>query len=336
MQLSVDGDVENVYVFVSDALRYDYAPESLRQYGDVVRTIASATNTCTSFPTLVTGRYPPEHGVWTFSGLLPEGMPTVYDYFPGESPGFYTPHVLVDSVDQAAHYGRLPAFYDHLARLEPPYFVLDRDTTPHLPFGYDAADNDQLEIVSKYDPDFPFETPDGIDPDYPSSGEYLAAYGNDHERLVADYERGCEMSVARFESRLRHLREHGLLENTLVVFTADHGEELGEYGRYTHGESPVPETVTVPTVFYMEGGEVTVQGEFVAHVDLFPTIVSAVGSDFPSGLPGYDLATGAPDDRTVFSANMNRAHTDSPAMDWARGTPAAGTCSRTPASRRAC
>lgn len=44
------------------------------------------------------------------------------------------------------------------------------------------------------------------------------------------------------------LAEHGLTENTLVVFTSDHGEEIYEHGDASHGQSLHPELVHVPLV----------------------------------------------------------------------------------------
>jgi arylsulfatase A-like enzyme len=338
MKLHLDGTVENVYIYVADSLRYDAVDKQLSEYGRPIRTVASATNTCSSFPSIATGRYPPEHGVWNFSGVLPDGMITLFDLFPGDSPGFYLPNALHDSVGSAVHYGSLPDFYDHLGSLESPYFVLDRDTAPHLAYGYDSGDNEQRRLVEKYDSEFPVAFPEELETDFPSSGEYLEAFGEDDERLRQDYQRGAEMSIGRFESRLRNLRANGLLEDTLVIFTADHGEELGEYGRYSHGGSPVPETVYVPTVFYMENGAVDVSGEFMALVDLFPTIANLVGHDAPVELPGCDLVAGASDERLVFSAVRNRTGQRFESTDWSAWdlTGGGGTRSPTPACWVAC
>ena len=49
---------------------------------------------------------------------------------------------------------------------------------------------------------------------------------------------------------LERLREAGALDNTLVVFTADHGESLGEHGEQTHGAFAYNSTLRVPLILW--------------------------------------------------------------------------------------
>jgi hypothetical protein len=64
-----------------------------------------------------------------------------------------------------------------------------------------------------------------------------------------------------------------------------------------------PEMVYVPTVFY--NGEVTVDGDFMRHVDLLPTIASLISQSVDGSRPGYDLTEGAPENR-IFNADKRR------------------------------
>ena len=299
MKIDAGGQVENVYIYVSDALRYDSVPERLREYGSVLKTVSSGTNTCTEFPTMVTGLYPPQHGVWTFSGLIDSSTETIFDFADGEFPNYWTPSPIVDSRDDVIHYNDLFEYFQHVERLDQPFVLLDRDNLPHLPYGYDNASGlDKVTEEFGYDMS-PVFTAEG---ENPSSKEYQAQRDGDFEQMRQDYRVAAEGSVRRFESRLGVLRDLGLLENTLVIFTADHGEELGEYGQFMHGGSPVPETVYVPTLFYRDDRDITVDADFMAHVDLFPTIASAMDVSASDELPGYDLLDGAPERRQIFSA----------------------------------
>ena len=294
----MSGSVDSVYIFVSDALRYDRTPDRLSDYGPVVKTAASATNTCTSFPTIMTGLYPPQHGVWTFSGLVDPSTPTIFDLVDGSFPCYWTPSPVHDSVDDVAHNNDLAAFLRELDRHEGPFVVLDRDNSTHLPYGYDSADGvDEATERYGYDMSPPLRSEDGK----LTTDEYRASRAGDFERRRSEYDLAAEASVRRFENRLNVLRDFGMLEDTLVVFTADHGEELGEFGRFTHGRTPVPGTVYVPTLFHRPDGEITAEGDFMSHTDLFPTMASAMGEPTPDG-PGYDLFEGVPDGRLVFSA----------------------------------
>ncbi len=70
------------------------------------------------------------------------------------------------------------------------------------------------------------------------------------------------------------LREWGILENTLVILTADHGESLTEHGIYFDHHGLYQVTLHVPLIFKYAGlpqGKV-VQG-FVQHPDITPTIL---------------------------------------------------------------
>jgi arylsulfatase len=79
------------------------------------------------------------------------------------------------------------------------------------------------------------------------------------------------------------LRERGMLDNTLIIFTSDHGDTLGDYGiwdkRYFYEQSVgVPLVMTGPgiTVNPRLGG--TISKELVSQVDLYPTILDAAGA----------------------------------------------------------
>jgi len=87
------------------------------------------------------------------------------------------------------------------------------------------------------------------------------------------------------------LSELGIREETLIVFTSDHGEDLGDHCSYGKGfpardnVSRVPLVVAGPGV---EGGRV-VDG-LVELVDLVPTLIDLTGGPVPSDLQGNTLA----------------------------------------------
>lgn len=91
---------------------------------------------------------------------------------------------------------------------------------------------------------------------------------------------------------LDHLREAGMLEGALVIFTADHGESLGERNYwFSHGQHLHDELVRVPFVVrYPEGyehpksvsdGTYERVSSLVSHLDVMPTILDAFGLEGP-------------------------------------------------------
>jgi arylsulfatase A-like enzyme len=88
------------------------------------------------------------------------------------------------------------------------------------------------------------------------------------------------------------LQRHGVLDQTLVIVTSDHGEGLGEHNLFDHGESLYRTEVRVPLVIRPPSGlnRSLVVGETVSLRDLPATIVDLSGLGAGSPFPGKSLA----------------------------------------------
>ncbi len=87
---------------------------------------------------------------------------------------------------------------------------------------------------------------DAADPEHrPGRQGELDAVGRRLGDLYDDCLAGLDSELGRF---LGQLRERGLLANTWVVITADHGEHFGEHGHFGHGSSLYNELTHVPLV----------------------------------------------------------------------------------------
>jgi tetratricopeptide (TPR) repeat protein len=87
------------------------------------------------------------------------------------------------------------------------------------------------------------------------------------------------------------LAAQGVLDDTLVVFTSDHGESLGEHGEQTHAVFIYEATIRVPMIFRHPGtlpAGTVYQGD-ARGVDLFPTVLSMLGHSIPVN-QGFDLS----------------------------------------------
>jgi arylsulfatase A-like enzyme len=77
---------------------------------------------------------------------------------------------------------------------------------------------------------------------------------------------------------------------TIVVLTADHGESLGEEGRYfLHGSSTTPDQAHIPLILRAPGLPAGRRTEIVHHVDVMPTLLDLVGIETPAGTSGVAL-----------------------------------------------
>jgi arylsulfatase A-like enzyme/Flp pilus assembly protein TadD len=85
------------------------------------------------------------------------------------------------------------------------------------------------------------------------------------------------------------LEDKAMLENTIIVFTADHGEALGEKGEETHSYFAYNNTIHIPLIFYVPGMKHKMVEDNVCHVDIFPTLCQLLGGDMPNHLQGRSL-----------------------------------------------
>ena len=89
------------------------------------------------------------------------------------------------------------------------------------------------------------------------------------------------------------LTRRGLWENTLVIYTTDHGAMIGDYGQtgkgnFTEPVIRVPYLVVPPGSAPASGAQRAYDG-LVEHVDLTPTILDYAGIAQPGELPGHSL-----------------------------------------------
>jgi arylsulfatase A-like enzyme len=87
-----------------------------------------------------------------------------------------------------------------------------------------------------------------------------------------------------------YLRDAGLLENTLVLFVADHGDYFADYGLQRKGAGLPEVLMRIP--FWAVGPGIVARDnatDFISLADLFPTLCEAVGQPIPLGVQGRSL-----------------------------------------------
>ncbi|MFG0247509.1 MAG: sulfatase/phosphatase domain-containing protein, partial [Phycisphaeraceae bacterium JB051] len=99
-----------------------------------------------------------------------------------------------------------------------------------------------------------------------------------------------------------HLESRGLMDSTILCFASDHGETLGSHGGLMDkGIFHFDEIQRVPLFMRLPGDEHAGErnDQLVSLVDMYPTILSAAGADYPADqLPGrsiFDLIDGCDD-----------------------------------------
>jgi arylsulfatase A-like enzyme len=92
-------------------------------------------------------------------------------------------------------------------------------------------------------------------------------------------------------SLLDELDRRGVLEHTIAIITADHGEQFGEHGVFNHGFSVYDQEVHVPLLIISRGAPVGLStSKPVSLRDLPATVVDLIGLGSGSPFPGHSLA----------------------------------------------
>lgn len=112
------------------------------------------------------------------------------------------------------------------------------------------------------------------------------------EEAVDEYAAEISYADNQFGRLLDTLRRRD--RPLLLVFTADHGEGLGEHGEMTHGVTAYDAVLHVPLFFYGYGFDDAGRSDVLArHVDIVPTILARIGITADPELRGTDLLQAA-------------------------------------------
>lgn len=156
-----------------------------------------------------------------------------------------------------------------------PFFCFLSWGPPHQPYRTTKEWNIYDPAKLEFRPNVPAEVRDD-----PKSRRWIAGYYGSCSAL--DHEMGRLLSF---------LEENDLADNTLVVFTSDHGDMLGSHGLF-YKEKPEEESLHIPLYMSMPGrirGKQSVS-TLASSVDLTPTILALCGLHPYQGIAGKDLS----------------------------------------------
>ena len=279
----------NVVVVTWDTTRVDYldevsAPHLMELAEDGVWFSEARTTVPLTTPahaSLLTGTYPPEHGV-RVNGFhrLEASSVTLAEAFRGKG---YSTGAFVSAAVLEERYGLSQGFdhYDDEMETDP--------TGWHFPerSGESTLSAAQQWVQEQEEPFFLWIHLFEPHRPWQPSKEAQAANPDPYRAEIWDTDRLTH-------AFLQNLDSQGLLSKTLLVLSSDHGEGLGEHGEWTHGSLIYDSTMRVPLVFWSgeETGISLVKGKSVSqpvsHVDLVPTLTDWFDLGL-SGLSGVSL-----------------------------------------------
>jgi glucan phosphoethanolaminetransferase (alkaline phosphatase superfamily) len=183
-------------------------------------------------------------------------------YFDGESSKSYTlndDRLIFEGLEQVPDFSSTPAFF---------YFHL---MSPH----YSGA---KLDKFARYAPK-------------DKKLEVYSFLGGDYDTtLVKDnYDDKVMQADAMIQQLFESLKEKGYLKNSLVVMIGDHGDGLGEHGRFGHVHYLYQEQLRVPFLIYDEERLRYTNLRFASQLDVAPTIIDRLGLQIPACWEGDSL-----------------------------------------------
>lgn len=180
---------------------------------------------------------------------------------------------------------RLIQFFDKERNASKPFFAAIGFHSPHVPWDCTRAIYDQHDLV-KFTPETtPADaTPLPLGSMLQEPGmEMSEAHHRDGLRAYYAAVTTLDQQIGRL---LDHLRAKGQLENTLVVFTSDHGYHLGWRGQWCK-HSIDEQVLRVPLIVrYPLGAKNARASGIVELLDLFPTFCDFAGLSMPEMLDG--------------------------------------------------
>jgi tetratricopeptide (TPR) repeat protein len=130
--------------------------------------------------------------------------------------------------------------------------------------------------VHMYDPHSPYEPP----------AEYASRFP---DTLYGAYDAEIAYADAQVGRLLAALDAAGRRDDTLVVVTADHGEQLGQHREQSHGFFVYDASVQVPLIIAGPGITPRVVPDQVRIIDVMPTVLDLAGVAPPSAVQGASL-----------------------------------------------
>ena len=192
-----------------------------------------------------------------------------------------------------------------------PFFLAVGFVRPHVPFVaprayFEPYDWNNIVLPEKVEGDWDDIPEAGIN--YKTSVN-LNLNTEQEKKAVAAYYASVAFMDAQVGKVLDTLREEGLEDNTIVVFTSDHGFHLCEHNFWMK-VGLMDESSRVPLIISVPGKRPAVCDSFAELIDLYPTVAELCGLEVPARLQGRSLMKTLDDPLvtvrdTAFCANKN-------------------------------
>ena len=177
-----------------------------------------------------------------------------------------------------------------LGKKDKPFFLAVGFVRPHVPFVapskyFEPYDYRQVELPESVENDWD---------DIPKAGiNYRTTPGmkmneTQIKKGIATYYASVSFMDAQVGKVIKTLKDEGLKDNTIIIFTSDHGFHLNEHDFWMK-VGLMDESSRVPMIIKVPGKKPAVCDSFTELIDLYPTITELCGLEVPKRIQGKDL-----------------------------------------------
>jgi arylsulfatase A-like enzyme len=312
----------NLIVITVDCLRPDrmsllgYSREttpfmdaSVKQGALFVNAYSQAAWTGAGVVSTLSGLYPPTHGVVRSGVTIPESVNTLLDEFSDR--GYRVPNMSYLTVDPTfQNLGQMeekrvisPETYDEIAEIRN-WIDLNHDDSfaiwfhwRHLHLPYEIFSDQENFPPADEITNVPPEAIRELIQKEVIIPEGTFQFEEEHREWIDALYDSQILWFDRFYEMLRYrLRLHNKLENTIIVITADHGEELLEHGHVGHASTAVhskhyDEHIRIPLIILCPRliDDKVVFDVPAQQVDILPTVLDMMGWEIPETAQGRSL-----------------------------------------------
>lgn len=319
----------NVLVILIDTLRADHlgaygyardtSPNIDALAAEGVRfdaTMSSSSWTRPAVASLMTSAHPAAHGVNDRVDVLPPHIPTVAAAF--SEAGYATQGFISNPncLPMWGFGGDFTRYVDVASYTLNP--AKDEEVADAAIAAIEnLAGRPWFLYVHTIGPHGPYEPPAPYDDRFRGDAVALAETDREHAEMIAQYDGEIAFTDLQVGRIVQTLRDRGLYDDTMIVITADHGEQFWEHGRRGHGVSLYDEEIRIPFIVKMPAGEQagTVVPDVTQILDIAPTALDVAGIPIPERFQGESLAgrirNGAEMDRIAHSSlllELNEAY----------------------------
>lgn len=274
---------DRLHCYGFDAIETPTIDELARKGIKFEHCVAQTPLTLPSHTTILTGTFPLFHGVRDNGGfIVPPQLVTLAEVF---KEAHYTTAAFIGAYVLDSRWGLNQGFDYYFDQFDLSKFekislsMVQRpanEVIDHALKWLEANKDTPFFLwIHLYDPHTPYEPPEYWAKKYPGH-PYLGEIAfTDHEI-----------------QRLYHFLENQrLLERTILIFTSDHGESLGEHKESTHGFFLYEGAIHVPLIFVTPSNEfqgISVE-QTVSLADIMPTILEMASLPRPASIQGKSL-----------------------------------------------